>query len=110
MGHHVSMRAPVRYCVHPLPNVRLAKGHFEWEMHAAPEGWWVTPRKVEVPREKPWLWRRTAMISSSRLMLSRHSVSSAYLRAPCTHLSLQMELCWVPGTCAGHAGAKVLAL
>ncbi len=39
----------------------------------------MTPRKEEVPREKPWLWRRTAMISSSRLILSMHSVRSAYL-------------------------------
>ena len=42
----------------------------------------MTPRKEEVPREKPWLWRRTAMMSSSKLMLSMHSVRSAYL---CQH-------------------------
>lgn len=48
----------------------------------APEGWRVTPRKVDVPREKPWLWRRTAMISSSSVMLSRQAVRSAYLHAP----------------------------
>ena len=47
----------------------------------APEGWRVTPRKVDVPREKPWLWRRTAMISSSSVMLSRQAVRSAYLHA-----------------------------
>ena len=40
---------------------------------AAPEGWWVTPRKVEVPREKPWLCRRTAMMSSSSEMPCMHS-------------------------------------
>lgn len=34
---------------------------------AHPFGWWVTPRKVLVPRAKPWLWRRTAITSSSRL-------------------------------------------
>jgi hypothetical protein len=39
----------------------------------------VTPRKDDEPREKPWLWRRTAMTSSSRLMLSMHAVSAAYL-------------------------------
>ena len=39
----------------------------------------MTPRKEEVPREKPWLWRRTAMISSSSEMLPMQSVRSAYL-------------------------------
>ena len=32
-----------------------------------------------MPRLKPWLWRLTAMISSSRLMLSMQRVRSVYL-------------------------------
>ena len=47
---------------------------------SAPDGWCVTPRKADVPRLKPWLCRRTAMMSSSRLMLSMHSIRSEYLR------------------------------
>ncbi len=39
----------------------------------------MTPRKVEVPREKPWLCLRTAMMSSSKEMSCMHSVRSAYL-------------------------------
>ena len=41
----------------------------------------MTPRKAEVPREKPCDWRRTAIISSSSEMLSMHSVRSAYLHS-----------------------------
>ncbi len=59
-----------------------------------PDGWCVTPRKAEVPRLKPWLWRRTAMISSSRLMLSMHSIRSEYLRmAPACCQSLLCLTC-----------------
>ena len=47
---------------------------------SVPDGWCVTPRKAEVPRLKPWLCRRTAMISSSKLMLSMQSIRSEYLR------------------------------
>lgn len=50
----------------------------------------MTPRKAEVPREKPCDWRRTAMMSSSRLMLSMHSVRSAYLRTT--------SQCWGKGS------------
>ncbi len=49
------------------------------EASSAPDGWCVTPRKADVPRLKPWLCRRTAMMSSSRLMLSMHSIRSEYL-------------------------------
>jgi hypothetical protein len=59
--------------------VKLAVIRVQGCQEGAPEGWCVTPRKAEVPREKPWLWRRTAMISSSSEMLSMHSVRSAYL-------------------------------
>ncbi len=39
----------------------------------------MTPLWAEVPLEKPWLWRLTAMMSSSKLMHSIHSVKSLYL-------------------------------
>ena len=60
-------------------------------MRAAPEGWWVTPRKVEVPREKPWLCRRTAMMSSSSEMPCMHSVRSAYLRHWLTSITVPIN-------------------
>ena len=57
----------------------------------------MTPRKVEVPREKPWLCLRTAMMSSSREMSCMHSVRSAYLVAARTPW---VEVC----TSWSHAG------
>ncbi len=40
-----------------------------------PDGCAVTPLYVELPLLKPWLWRRTAMMSSSRLMESSEDSS-----------------------------------
>lgn len=45
----------------------------------APDGCGDTPRNDEVPREKPWLCRRTAVTTSSKEALSRHPSSSLYL-------------------------------
>ena len=53
----------------------------------------MTPRKVEVPREKPWLCRRTAMMSSSSEMPCMHSVRSAYLRPPLSVTPVPIS-CW----------------
>ena len=53
----------------------------------------MTPRKVEVPREKPWLCRRTAMMSSSSEMPCMHSVRSAYLRPPLSVIPVPIS-CW----------------
>jgi len=40
---------------------------------------WVTPRKADEPRVKPWLCRRMAMTSSLMGTWSRQSSSGAYL-------------------------------
>ncbi len=57
----------------------------------------MTPRKVDVPREKPWLCLRTAMMSSSKEMSCMHSVRSAYLRGD-THSvgrgMYKISACW----------------
>lgn len=39
----------------------------------------MTPRKPEVPLAKPWDWRLTALMSSSRVIASMFSVRSEYL-------------------------------
>lgn len=64
---------------------------------SAPEGWWVTPRKEEVPLEKPWLCLRTAMISSSTEMLPMHSVRSEYLMQ---HSPVSLHLLSFANTCS----------
>ena len=51
-----------------------------------------------MPREKPWLWRLTAMISSSRLMLSMHSVRSLYLHANATLYTTRTQISLDPPT------------
>lgn len=60
--------------------------------HCLPLGWWVTPLNVEDPLEKPWDWRRTAIISSSMLMLCIQHVKSLYLHYHAC--SWELRICW----------------